>query len=154
MVGDARISGQTNIGIGTTGIVLDGSSRDIVGVNTLVANAGIVSSITIAGINSTTGLSRNVTLKTSSSGIATDYTLTLPARLGKVGQVLSLQADNTIGFNTGGQGLYENRYYVSAVNGDDTNDGKTLPTKTIKRARTVSIFRFIRYPRSEISGCW
>ena len=140
MIGDARISGQTNIGIGTTGIVLDGSSRDVVGVNTLVANAGIVSSITIAGINSTTGLSRNVTLKTSSSGIATDYTLTLPARLGKVGQVLSLQADNTIGFNTGGQGLYENRYYVSAVNGDDSNDGKTLPTKTIKRAAQLASF--------------
>ena len=132
-----RVSGEVKIGIGTTGITIDGDSTDIVGVNTLVANVGIMSSIDyLSGINTTTGLSRNVTLKTSSSGIATDYTLTLPARLGKVGQVLSLQEDNTIGFNTGGQGLYENRYYVSAVNGDDTNDGKTLPTKSIRRAHS------------------
>ena len=140
MTGDMRVSGEVKIGIGTTGITIDGDSTDIVGVSTFVANAGIMSSVTISGINTTTGLSRNVTLKTSSSGIATDYTLTLPARLGKVGQVLSLQEDNTIGFNTGGQGLYENRYYVSAVNGDDSNDGKTLPTKSIKRAAQLASF--------------
>ena len=155
MTGDMRVSGEVKIGIGTTGITIDGDSTDMVGVSTLVANAGIMSALTLSGINTTTGLSRNVTLKTSNSGVATDYTLTLPARLGKVGQVLSLQEDNTIGFNTGGQGLYENRYYVSAVNGDDTNDGKTLPTKSIRRGScTVSILRFIRNSRSEISGCW
>ena len=140
MTGDMRVSGEVKIGIGTTGITIDGDSTDVVGISTLVANAGIMSSLTLSGINTTTGLSRNVTLKTSSSGIATDYTLTLPARLGKVGQVLSLQEDNTIGFNTGGQGLYENRYYVSAVNGDDTNDGKTLPTKSIRRAAQLASF--------------
>tara|TARA_Y100000004_G_scaffold14969_1_gene15783 strand:+ start:4383 stop:8366 length:3984 start_codon:yes stop_codon:yes gene_type:complete len=140
MTGDMRVSGEVKIGIGTTGITIDGDSTDIVGVSTFVANAGIMSSLTLSGINSTTNLSRNVTLRTSNSGVATDYTLTLPARLGKVGQVLSLQEDNTIGFNTGGQGLYENRYYVSAVNGSDTNDGKTLPTKTIKRAAQLASF--------------
>lgn len=140
MTGDMRVSGEVKIGIGTTGITVDGDSGDIVGVSTFVANAGIMSAVTISGINTTTGLSRNVTLKTSNSGVSTDYTLVLPARLGKVGQVLSLQEDATIGFNTGGQGLYENRYYVSAVNGDDTNDGKTLPTKTIKRATQLASF--------------
>jgi len=140
MTGDMRVSGEVKIGIGTTGITIDGDSTDIVGVSTFVANAGIMSSLTLSGINTNTGLSRNVTLKTSSSGIATDYTLTLPARLGKVGQVLSLQEDNTIGFNTGGQGLYENRYYVSAVNGDDSNDGKTLPTKSIRKAAQLASF--------------
>ena len=140
MTGDMRVSGEVKIGIGTTGITIDGDSTDIVGVSTFVANAGIMSSLTLSGINSTTNLSRSVTLRTSNSGVATDYTLTLPARLGKVGQVLSLQEDNTIGFNTGGQGLYENRYYVSAVNGSDTNDGKTLPTKTIKRAAQLASF--------------
>ena len=140
MTGDMRVSGEVKIGIGTTGITINGDSTDMVGISTLVANAGIMSSLTLSGINTTTGLSRNVTLKTSNSGVATDYTLTLPARLGKVGQVLSLQEDNTIGFNTGGQGLYENRYYVSAVNGDDTNDGKTLPTKSIRRAAQLASF--------------
>ena len=140
MTGDMRVSGELKIGIGTTGITVDGDSGDIVGVSTFVANAGIMSAVTISGINTTTGLSRNVTLKTSNSGVSTDYTLVLPARLGKVGQVLSLQEDATIGFNTGGQGLYENRYYVSAVNGDDTNDGKTLPTKSIKRATQLASF--------------
>lgn len=140
MTGDMRVSGEVKIGIGTTGITIDGDSGDIVGVSTFVANAGIMSAVTISGINTTTGLSRNVTLKTSNSGVSTDYTLVLPARLGKVGQVLSLQEDATIGFNTGGQGLYENRYYVSAVNGDDTNDGKTLPTKSIKRATQLASF--------------
>ena len=75
MTGDMRVSGEVKIGIGTTGITIDGDSTDIVGVSTLVANAGIMSSLTLSGINTTTGLSRNVTLKTSSSGIATDYTL-------------------------------------------------------------------------------
>ena len=140
MTGDMRVSGEVKIGIGTTGITINGDSTDMVGISTLVANAGIMSTLTLSGINTTTGLSRNVTLKTSNSGVATDYTLTLPARLGKVGQVLSLQEDNTIGFNTGGQGLYENRYYVSAVNGDDTNDGKTLPTKSIRRAAQLASF--------------
>ena len=140
MTGDMRVSGEVKIGIGTTGITVDGDSGDIVGVSTFVANAGIMSALTLSGINSTTGLSRNVTLKTSNSGVATDYTLILPARLGKVGQVLSLQEDSTIGFNTGGQGLYENRYYVSAVNGDDENDGKTLPTKSIKKAAQLASF--------------
>ena len=50
MTGDMRVSGEVKIGIGTTGITIDGDSTDMVGVSTLVAN-GIMSSLTLSGIN-------------------------------------------------------------------------------------------------------
>ena len=61
------------------------------------------------------------------------YSLTLPSRLGTVGQILAVDGSGNLFFNDadvfGG-----NVIYVSSENGDDDNDGQSAPVKTVKRA--------------------
>ena len=78
------------------------------------------------------------------AGFVSSYNLTLPAKLGTDGQVLTLGQNGILGFNTGG--LYENRYYVSAANGDDNNDGRSKPFATIKKAAQAASFRSFQLP--------
>ena len=65
------------------------------------------------------------------------YSLTLPSRLGSVGQLLAIDGDGNLFFNDadvfGG-----NVVYVSAENGDDANDGQSAPVKTVKRACQIA----------------
>jgi len=135
--GTARVTGILTIG--TDSVTIDGINSNISGVSSITGTVGVFTDVQIAGINTFNNLRSNVTLKVSNVAISTDYTLTLPPTLGRNGQLLGLNADGTLGFATG-TGLYENRYYVSSVNGDDTNDGKTLPVKTIKKASQLASF--------------
>jgi hypothetical protein len=85
-----------------------------------------------------------ITPPSQTSGFVSSYTLTLPAKAGTDGQVLTYGADGVLGFNT--NGLYENRYYVSSANGDDSNDGRSKPFKTLKKAAQAASFRSFSLP--------
>jgi hypothetical protein len=65
------------------------------------------------------------------------YQLTLPSRIGTIGQVMSIDGNGNLFFNDadifGG-----NVVYVSAEQGDDANDGQSAPVKTVKRACQVA----------------
>ena len=65
------------------------------------------------------------------------YSMTLPSRLGSVGQILAVDGTGQLYFNDadvfGG-----NVIYVSAENGDDDNDGQSAPVKTLKRACQIA----------------
>ena len=72
------------------------------------------------------------------SGIATINNLTYPFVDGIKGQVLQTDGQGNIGFGTGYAGGSDAVYVVSSVNGDDSNDGRTLPVKSIKRAAQLA----------------
>ncbi len=78
------------------------------------------------------------------SGFVSSYNLTLPAKPGTDGQVLTYGPNGILGFNT--NGLYENRYYVSSANGDDSFDGRSKPFATIKKAAQSASFRSFQLP--------
>mgnify|MGYP003664061144 FL=1 len=65
------------------------------------------------------------------------YQLTLPSRIGTIGQIMSIDGSGNLFFNDadifGG-----NVIYVSAEQGDDANDGQSAPVKTVKRACQVA----------------
>jgi hypothetical protein len=67
--------------------------------------------------------------------------LTFPVSDGLKGQVLQTDGDGNIGFGTGGGGSGSQVLVrVSQATGDDANDGRTLPVKTIKRAAQIASF--------------
>ena len=78
------------------------------------------------------------------AGFVSSYNLTLPAKAGTDGQVLTYGSNGVLGFNT--NGLYENRYYVSSANGDDSFDGRSKPFRTIKKAAQAASFRSFQLP--------
>ena len=65
------------------------------------------------------------------------YTMTLPPSRGTVGQLLATDGSGNLFFQDadvfGG-----NVVYVSAEQGDDTNDGQSAPVKTVKRACQIA----------------
>ena len=158
--GDARITGVLTVG--SASIRISGDDATISGVSTFISDTGTitnlvgsnvqytgittfnrvgVSTLTFVGINTQLGnQDKSVRLELSKSGVATNYTIVLPPEPGTAGQVLGVLPGqgNRLGFTTAG--LFENRYYVSAQNGDDTFDGKALPVKTIKRAAQLASF--------------
>ena len=142
--GDSRITGILTVGANS--ITIGGATTSISGVTSVTATVGVFTDVQVAGINTATNLSNNVTFKVSKAGIATDYTFTLPPTLGTPGQLLSVQTDGTLGFTTNGAGLFEARYYVSAQNGNDSFDGKALPVRTIKRAAQLASFESFVIP--------
>ena len=162
--GNARITGILSVGSGT--VTIDGTSAEVSGINSLrvasgfatnlsgtnlnysgistLNNVGIVT-LSFVGINtSLNNQSKTVKIQLSNSGIATNYTLTLPSQKGTGGQTLGILVNGELGFTTAG--LYENRYYVSAENGNDNYDGKALPVKTIKKATQLASFDSFVYP--------
>ena len=78
------------------------------------------------------------------AGFVSSYNLTLPAKAGTDGQVLTYGPNGVLGFNT--NGLYENRYYVSSANGSDSFDGRSKPFATIKKAAQAASFRSFQLP--------
>jgi hypothetical protein len=62
--------------------------------------------------------------------------LLFPANTGQKGQVFVTDGKGNIGFTTSSS-FYEKRIYVSTT-GDDADDGKTLPVRTIKRAAQIA----------------
>jgi hypothetical protein len=155
VTGNARITGVLTIG--TASITLDPENSNISGLNSIRSSSGYVtnfysnqvginSTLNFIGVNTNTGLNQTVTFKLSQTGVATNYTLTLPPTAGKDGQVLAVDASGNLGFTTNPGGLYENRLYVSATNGSDTNDGKTKPVKSVKKAAQLASFESFVLP--------
>jgi len=163
--GDARITGILSVGSGT--ITINGENSSVSGIESLRVIAGFVttlsgtninysgvstfnnvgvSTLSLVGVNTASSQDKSVKIQLSNSGISSNYTLTLPPKLGTAGQLLALLPDGTLGFTTNGAGLFESRYYVSAENGDDTFDGRALPVKTIKRAAQLASFDSFLYP--------
>jgi hypothetical protein len=155
--GDARIT--DTLTIGPDSIIINGISNSITGVSTLTSNYASIGtitgsdstytnvntdSLTFAGINTSNNFNTQVNIVASNSGVSTSYNLILPAQLGIPGTVLTLESDGNLGFTTAG--LYENRIYVSPVNGDDSNDGKARPVKTIKKAAQLASFESFVLP--------
>lgn len=74
-------------------------------------------------------------------GIMTLNGLTFPTADGKKGQVLTTDGEGNVGFATGGgAGGSQVIVRVSQATGDDTNDGRTLPVQTIKKASKIASF--------------
>jgi hypothetical protein len=74
------------------------------------------------------------------TGIATINGLTYPTSDGIKGQVLTTDGDGNLGFSTGGGTGSKVLVRVSQASGDDSNDGRTLPVKTIRRAAQIASF--------------
>ena len=130
-----------NTGVVTT---ISGTDLNYSGISTL--NKVGVTTLTFDAYNDILSQDSSVTIKTSTAGISSHYTLTLPATVGTAGQVLGILpgGNGELGFTTAG--LYESRYYVSALNGNDSYDGKTLPVKTIKKAAQLASFNSFVIP--------
>ena len=165
VTGDARITGVLSVGSAT--ISISGENSSISGLSSVTANSATLTNLvgtnlnysgittlnnvglttlSLVGINTLTSQDKTVTFETSKSGLATNYTLTLPPTKGTPGQLLALLSDGTLGFTTNGAGLFESRYYVSSQNGDDAYDGRALPVKTIKRAAQLASFDSFKIP--------
>ena len=160
--GDARVTGILTVG--PDSVTIDGIQNSITGITSIDASVGTfttisgtratytnvdVDNINFSGINTANSLEYDVNIKPSESAFSTSYNLTLPPYLGIPGQVLQLQEDGQLGFSTAG--LYENRIYVSPVNGDDGNDGKAQPVKTIKKAAQLASFESFVLPGSRFA---
>lgn len=124
-----RVTGLTTVGI--ISAVTNNNRMGVVTFQSIVAIESGAQTITIAPPSQT-------------AGFVSSYTLTLPNKLGTDGQVLSLGKNGLLGFTTAG--LYENRFYVSSANGDDANDGRSKPVKTIKKAAQLASFRSFQIP--------
>jgi len=74
-------------------------------------------------------------------GIATINGLTFPTADGQDGQVLITDGQGNIGFATGGGGSGSQVLVrVSQATGNDANDGRTKPVKTIKKAAQIASY--------------
>ena len=124
----------TVAGITTVGIIsaVDGDGAQ--GIVTFQSRIGI----------ETNGLQITVSPPSAGAGITNSYELILPPRPGTDGQTLTIGPAGQLGFTTAG--LYENRFYVSAANGDDANDGRAKPVATIKKAAQLASFRSFNLP--------
>ena len=121
-------------GIATVGIISATNGAGGMGIVTFQSQIAIESG----------GQRITITPPSQTSGFVSSFTLTLPAKPGTDGQVLTYGPDGVLGFTT--NGLYENRYYVSSANGDDNNDGRSKPFKTIKKAAQAASFRSFQLP--------
>ena len=160
--GNARITGVLTIGQGS--VTVNGNNSSVFGISTVYSTSGVVttlagtavsytnvsvgSTLTFVGVNSSTSLDKSVSFRLSPTGIATNYTLTLPPNRGRDGMSLTVDAFGNLGFSTNPGGLYENRIYVSSANGNDADDGKTKPVATIKRAAQLASFESFVLPEN------
>ena len=170
--GNGRLTGILTVGLTSTtdGMTIDGRFDAIHGVKDLQVDSGIATNLTgsnlnytgiqtfndtsltelsFVGVNTYTGLDQTVTFQQSRVAIATNYTLTLPPNPGRDGMSLIVDGFGNLGFSTNPGGLYENRLYVSGANGNDNDDGKTKPVKTLKRAAQLASFESFVLPGAE-----
>ena len=124
-----RVTGVTTVGI--ISAVTNNARMGIVTFQSIVAIESGAQTITIAP-------------PSQNAGFVSSYTLTLPSKVGTDGQVLALGKNGLLGFTTAG--LYENRFYVSSANGDDTNDGRSKPVRSLKKAAQLASFRSFQIP--------
>jgi len=125
----AKITGITTVGIISA---VDGNGAQ--GIVTFQSRIGI----------SSNGNQITISPPSVGAGYTGSYEIILPPRAGTDGQTLTIGPNGQLGFTTAG--LYENRFYVSAANGDDNNDGRALPVKTIKKAAQLASFRSFNLP--------
>ncbi|WJZ47903.1 hypothetical protein [Synechococcus phage DSL-LC03] len=125
----AKVTGITTVGIISA---VDGNGAQ--GIVTFQSRVGI----------SSNGNQITISPPSAGAGITASYELILPPRAGTDGQTLTIGPNGQLGFTTAG--LYENRLYVSAANGDDNNDGRALPVKTLKKAAQLASFRSFNLP--------
>ena len=134
VAGVATFNNAKVVGVATLGIISATNGQGGMGIVTFQSQVAIESgtqTITIAP-------------PSQNAGFVSSYNLTLPSKLGTDGQVLTLGQNGVLGFNTAG--LYEARYYVSAANGSDSNDGRSKPFATIKKATQAASFRSFQLP--------
>ena len=134
VAGVATFNNAKVVGVATLGIISATNGQGGMGIVTFQSQVAIESgtqTITIAP-------------PSQNAGFVSSYNLTLPSKLGTDGQVLTLGQNGVLGFNTAG--LYEARYYVSAANGSDSNDGRSKPFATIKKAAQAASFRSFQLP--------
>ena len=93
-----------------------------------VENAGVATSV-IGGISSVTSLN----VSSSANILGLNY----PSQDGLPYQVLMTDGAGNLGFATSNI-LYENRIYVSQRTGNDSNDGKNAPLRTIEKAAQLA----------------
>jgi len=125
----AKVTGITTVGIISA---VDGNGAQ--GIVTFQSRIGI----------SSNGNQITISPPSAGAGFTGSYEIILPPRAGTDGQTLTIGPNGQLGFTTAG--LYENRLYVSAANGDDINDGRALPVKTIKKAAQLASFRSFNLP--------
>jgi hypothetical protein len=158
---DQNFRVKHGIGIGTNTFV-DANRNIDAGIGTIrhvkvtgIATVGIISAVDgngaqgIVTFQSRIGISSNgntitIAPPSAGAGITQSYEIILPPGRGTDGQVLTMGINGQLGFTTAG--LYESRFYVSAANGDDSNDGRAKPVKTIKRAAQLASFRSFNLP--------
>jgi hypothetical protein len=128
-LGHLKVTGITTVGIISA---VDGNGAQ-----------GIVTFQSRIGIHSN-GKQIIISSPSVGAGYTNGYEMVLPPKLGTEGQTLTVGKNGQLGFTTAG--LYEARYYVSALNGDDANDGKSLPFKTLKKAAQAASFRSFQLP--------
>ena len=124
--------------VGAITVTVDGSDKILVtpsGISlkddTTVEDAGYITfkELTASG-NDGIGIKAPNTLDAG-------YNLTLPPSIGIKGNILKLGASNQLEF-TDADTFGGNVVYVSAEQGDDANDGRNEPVKTVKRACQIA----------------
>ena len=124
--------------VGAITVTVDGSDKILVtpsGISlkddTTVEDAGYITfkELTASG-NDGIGIKAPNTLDAG-------YNLTLPPSIGIRGNILKLGASNQLEF-TDADTFGGNVVYVSAEQGDDANDGRNEPVKTVKRACQIA----------------
>ena len=120
-LGHLRVTGITTVGIISA---IDNNGAQ--GIVTFQAKIGIHSN----------GKQVVISSPSTEAGYTNSYELILPPRLGTDGQTLTIGQNGQLGFTTAG--LYEARFYVSSANGDDANDGRAKPVRTIKKAAQLA----------------
>ena len=133
--GYVNINNSAGIGIDltVTGDLVIGGNVDIddyVDIDGDLNVSGITTLGSYVDINNSVGISSNLSV----AGISTISGFTYPTIDGLNGQVIRTdgQGNLTVGPVSGGGGEFS--IIVSQTDGDDVNDGRNLPVKTIKRA--------------------
>jgi acyl-[acyl carrier protein]--UDP-N-acetylglucosamine O-acyltransferase len=103
--------------LGVDGFV--GFSSDLFVSKGIEGKTGILSALNVAGIS------------TLESAIISG--LNYPITDGQKGQVITTDGAGNLTFGAGGGGGAQSRIRVSDIDGDDANDGRILPVKTIKK---------------------
>ena len=137
-----NVSGISTLGV-TSATDLTVQTLSVSGVSTLGVTSATdltsqtlnVSGISTLGVTTITELTAQ-TLNVS--GILTASNLKYPTGDGKRGQTIVTDGNGLLTFGDSGLGLFKNRFYVSATSGNDANDGKILPVRTIKKAAQLA----------------
>ena len=120
---DLNVGGNVNV---FTNLNVSGSSvidYDLNVLRNLTAKSGILTALTVSGISTLNDTKING--------------LSFPLLDGQPGQTIVTDGAGNLTFGAGGASS-DSRIRVSALEGDDNNDGRILPVKTIKKACEIA----------------